>query len=99
VSRHHAYVVWGPHGWSLHGIAPAKVFLTGKEVDRLIIDGPVELTLASPLGAEVRMSPVRMPSKVQSAQPASGSMKQRGRSPAQATDQLLAENYRGGGKS
>jgi RsiW-degrading membrane proteinase PrsW (M82 family) len=57
VSRQHARLAWGPDGWTFEGLGRAGTFLRGGAVTRLLVAGPVELTLASPHGPVVRLEP------------------------------------------
>jgi RsiW-degrading membrane proteinase PrsW (M82 family) len=58
VSRQHARLAWGADGWVFEGLGRAGTYLGGSPVTRLPLAGPVELSLASPLGPVVRLDPV-----------------------------------------
>ena len=77
VSRQHAQLAWSPDGWVFEGLGRAGTFLRGGAVTRLVVAGPVELTLASPHGPMVRLEP---------SQPAGGAA-----SPGSATSVLPAD--------
>jgi len=61
VSRHHAQLSWGPSGWLFNAVGKAPTFLASKPVDRLTVDGPIELTLASSRGPAIRVNPAGAP--------------------------------------
>ncbi len=63
VSRHHARLTWGPTGWTLVEVAEGRTFHAGKPVRQLIVDTPIEISLASARGRLVRMDPTRLPRK------------------------------------
>jgi RsiW-degrading membrane proteinase PrsW (M82 family) len=58
VSRQHAEVAWGPDGWVFEDQGRAGTFVHGNPVTRLLVRGPLELSLASPQGPVIRVEAV-----------------------------------------
>jgi RsiW-degrading membrane proteinase PrsW (M82 family) len=57
VSRQHAQLTCGPAGWVFQNLGRARAFQRGQDVTHMVVNQPVELTLASPQGPVVRLQP------------------------------------------
>jgi RsiW-degrading membrane proteinase PrsW (M82 family) len=55
VSRQHAKLTFGPDGWVFENIGQAPAFLHGQPVRRLVVRSAMDLALASPDGAVLRI--------------------------------------------
>jgi RsiW-degrading membrane proteinase PrsW (M82 family) len=57
VSRRHAELTWGPAGWLFQNLGQARAFQQGQEIRQAVVRTPVRLTLASPNGPALLLSP------------------------------------------
>jgi RsiW-degrading membrane proteinase PrsW (M82 family) len=58
VSRRHAQLTWSPAGWEFENLGQGRSFQYGRDVRRLLVNQPAELSLASPQGPVLRLDPV-----------------------------------------
>ncbi|HEY7430055.1 MAG TPA: PrsW family glutamic-type intramembrane protease [Streptosporangiaceae bacterium] len=61
VSRQHIRLAWGQHGWIFETLGRSGTFAGGQPVGRLMVTGPMQLSLASPQGPVVGIEPVYVP--------------------------------------
>ena len=57
VSRQHAVIGWGAEGWEFTNTGSAATFHHGRQVNRMIVDRPLDLVLGSVDGPVLRLAP------------------------------------------